>query len=150
MIKPITRENVKDWLLLRRQLWPDCSDAEHMAEIELFLSKPRQYAQFIWLNDAGDPIGFSEASIRRDHVNGTRTTPVAFLEGIFVTKVDRRKGIARSLTDAVADWAIRHGMSELASDTDLTNTTSQAVHLALGFEETERVVFFRKSLAKAK
>jgi hypothetical protein len=32
------------------------------------------------------------------------------------------------------------------SDTELDNVTSQAVHEALGFVETERVVYYRKLL----
>lgn len=38
------------------------------------------------------------------------------------------------------------GCAELASDTALDNLAAQAAHLALGFEETERVVFYRMAL----
>ena len=38
------------------------------------------------------------------------------------------------------------GWRELASDALLDNEISHSVHRALGFEETERVVFFRKRL----
>ncbi len=34
-----------------------------------------------------------------------------------------------------------------ASDALLENEASHALHLALGFQETERVIFFRKSLS---
>ncbi len=36
------------------------------------------------------------------------------------------------------------GCREIASDTSPENTISQKVHQALGFEETERVIFYRK------
>lgn len=36
------------------------------------------------------------------------------------------------------------GCTEFASDTGIDNFYAQALHRALGFEETERVVFFRK------
>jgi GNAT superfamily N-acetyltransferase len=58
----------------------------------------------------------------------------------------RRKGIAASLVGAVCHWARSAGCSELASDALLENEMSHAVHRALGFQETERVVFFRKPL----
>lgn len=79
-------------------------------------------------------------------MNGTSSSPVAFLEGIFVKPHCRRRGIARALVDAVAQWARAQGITELASDTPLDNAVSRAVHGRLGFNETERVIFFRRVL----
>ena len=45
------------------------------------------------------------------------------------------------------DWARHAGCREIASDAVLENSISHAVRRALGFEETERVVFFRRKLA---
>lgn len=73
-------------------------------------------------------------------------SPVAFLEGIYVAAEHRRQGIAARLVDAVAAWATSLGCREFASDAPLENELSQEVHKALGFRETERVVFFRKVL----
>ncbi len=92
-------------------------------------------------------IGFTEATLRRDYVNGCETSPVAFLEGIYVSPEFRRGGVARSLIEAVEQWARQQGCTEFASDTDFTNRESQALHLSLGFAETERVIFFRKLLS---
>ncbi len=47
---------------------------------------------------------------------------------------------------AVAAWAKERGLTELASDALLDNSVSHAAHKAIGFEETERVVYFRKRL----
>ncbi|MEQ8993378.1 MAG: GNAT family N-acetyltransferase [Pseudomonadales bacterium] len=74
---------------------------------------------------------------------------MAFLEGIFVAPDARRRSIARALVAAVGHWARRRGMVELASDADIANTVSHTTHRALGFQETERVVFFRKPLGEA-
>jgi aminoglycoside 6'-N-acetyltransferase I len=71
---------------------------------------------------------------------------VDFLEGIVVDPSVRRQGVAASLVAAVADWARGQGLSELASDAELHNIVSHAMHAALGFEETQRVVYFRKAL----
>ena len=84
--------------------------------------------------------------MRFDYVNGCKTSPVAFLEGIIVLPCARRTGVARLLVSAVSDWARSRGMSELGSDASLDNTTSHAMHAALGFDETQRVVYFRKAL----
>ena len=50
----------------------------------------------------------------------------------------------------VQQWAKEMDCTELASDALLDNRASHAMHKALGFAETERVVYFLKSLgAKA-
>jgi RimJ/RimL family protein N-acetyltransferase len=46
----------------------------------------------------------------------------------------------------VEDWAIGLGCAEFISDVELYNKASQQAHEALGFEETERVVYYRKRL----
>jgi aminoglycoside 6'-N-acetyltransferase I len=87
-------------------------------------------------------VGFVEASKRMDYVNGTSSSPVAFLEGLYVEPASRRNGVARSLVAAVAAWAAAEGCTELASDSPIENVAAHAVHRALGFVETERVVYF--------
>jgi aminoglycoside 6'-N-acetyltransferase I len=71
---------------------------------------------------------------------------VLFLEGIFVIPEARRAGIAKALCAAVGLWGSARACTEFASDAQIDNVHAQALHHALGFEETERVVFFRKSL----
>lgn len=134
------------WLQLRQALWPDGSAEEHLAEMGSFLAEHHRYAQFMAYNADGEAIGFVEAAVRTDYVNGTTTSPVAFLEGIYVVPAYRRKGTGAALVAAITEWARGAGYSELASDALLANESSHAMHRALGFDETERVVFFRKDL----
>lgn len=94
----------------------------------------------------GSPIGFVEASRRVEYVNGTSTSPVAFLEGLYVEPSARHKGVARALVEEVARWAAAQGCSELASDSPIESVMAHATHRALGFEETERVVYFRRAV----
>lgn len=47
---------------------------------------------------------------------------------------------------AVAAWRQARGCTEMASDADIANLSSHACHLAAGFTETERVVYFRKMI----
>jgi aminoglycoside 6'-N-acetyltransferase I len=61
----------------------------------------------------------------------------------------RRQSVARVLVDSVAGWASSEGCMELASDSLLDNTAAHEMHRALGFEETERVVYFRRVLRDA-
>lgn len=87
-------------------------------------------------------LGFAEASIRTDYVNGTHSSPVAFLEGLYVQPDSRAQGIARRLVAGVEEWAGEMGCTELASDALVENEGSHKMHEALGFEEAEQVVFF--------
>jgi aminoglycoside 6'-N-acetyltransferase I len=97
--------------------------------------------------EADDGIaGFAEVSLRSDYVNGCETSPVAFLEGIYVRPEHRRHGLGRALVAAAEQWARDHGCSELGSDALLANHLSHRFHGGAGFEETGRVVYFRKAL----
>lgn len=146
MIKRCTSVEQSGWLALRQALWPDGTPEEHLCEMSSFCANPERYAQFVAYSESNAPLGFVEAAIRTDYVNGTESTPVAFLEGLYVVPEARRQGVARALVAAVERWALDVGCRELASDALLENHVSHAVHRALGLQETERVVFFRRSL----
>jgi aminoglycoside 6'-N-acetyltransferase I len=134
------------WLKLRAALWPD-ENAEDMAhEIDAtFRLEPATTLALLALID-GRAVGFAEVSVRTDYVNGCETSAVVFLEGIYVEPDYRRRGIARALIERVQAWGRTLRLTEFASDALLDNAASHAMHKALGFEETERVVYFRKSL----
>lgn len=77
---------------------------------------------------------------------GTETSPVGYLEGIFVEEAYRHQNIATELLSACQEWAKEKGCSEFASDCELDNTDSFNFHMALGFEEAGRVICFKKEL----
>jgi aminoglycoside 6'-N-acetyltransferase I len=136
------------WLELRRRLWPDGSEAEHLR----YMADAIARGHFVRLAIASDgsAVAFIEASKRVDYVNGTSRSPVAFLEGVYVEPAARGRGVARALVSAVEDWAEAEECAELASDSPLDNPAAHAFHRAIGFEETERVVYFCKTVHAAK
>jgi aminoglycoside 6'-N-acetyltransferase I len=134
------------WLDFRMALWPDATADDHLGYMAISLAQPERFVQLMMYEDNHAPIGFIEGSIRADYVNGTETSPVGFVEGVYVAPSWRRRGIARRLFDAIGDWARARGCRELASDALLENEASQRAHAALGFRETERVVYFVKRL----
>jgi aminoglycoside 6'-N-acetyltransferase I len=69
-------------------------------------------------------------------------------EGLYVEPGARRRGVARALVESVVSWALEQGVTELASDSLIGNVDAHAAHRALGFEETERVVYFRRPLRR--
>ena len=120
-------DDAPDWIAMRSALWPGGGDGgTHADDINRLLA------------DAGDTVNLI--------ANGCETTPVAFLEGIYVVPEARGRGVAKALVAAVEDWARASGVSELGSDAAPDNMASLKMHHALGFEETQRVVFFRKLL----
>lgn len=139
-------EEADDWAALRALLWPHVSIDDHRSEIDACLTSPEKISAFIAYSDSNHAIGFAEVSVRHDYVNGCDTSPVAFLEGIFVRENQRSRGVARQLFARVVDWGKARNLSELASDADIANLVSHQMHKALGFEETERVVYFRQKL----
>lgn len=94
----------------------------------------------------GIPAGFAQCQLRHDYVEGTETSPVGYLEGIFVDAPFRRQGLARALLRACEQWAREKGCVEFASDCELENETSLAFHLKMGFEEANRIICFKKTL----
>jgi aminoglycoside 6'-N-acetyltransferase I len=110
------------------------------------LASPESFSQFVEYDSSGSALGFIEASLHHDYVNGCSSSPVAFLEGIYVAPAARMQGVARALVAEAERWAAAAGCSEFASDTQLENADSHAMHAALGFKESQRVVFFKKSL----
>src|SRR6516164_6914077 len=93
----------------------------------------------------GIAVGFAEIAVRK-YANGCDTRPVAFLEGVWVKPQFRRRGIGAGLIAHAEALLVARGFRELGSDTWIEDRTSQAAHLAWGFSETERVVYFRKIL----
>jgi aminoglycoside 6'-N-acetyltransferase I len=134
------------WLEFRLALWPDADADDHRAYMAISLAQPERFLQLMMYDDLHRPIGFIEGSIRGDYVNGTESSPVGFVEGVYVSPAWRRQGVARQLYAAIGDWAKARGCRELASDALLENEGSQRAHRALGFVETERVVYFSRKL----
>ena len=81
-------------------------------------------------------------------MEGTKTTPVGYLEGIFIREEYRKQGYAKKLLSKCEEWAKEQGCSEFASDCELENEISIEFHIKMGFEEANRIVCFKKSLKK--
>lgn len=91
-------------------------------------------------------VAFANVALRHDYVEGTETSPVEYLEGVYVKENYRKKGYARELVEACEKWAIEKNCKEFASDCLLENTDSLKFHLAIGFIEANRIICFKKNL----
>jgi aminoglycoside 6'-N-acetyltransferase I len=133
------------WVSLRLALWPSENEPGLRRNARDLLARGEEAVVFLaFADDAA--IGFAEATLRHDNVNGCDTSPVGFLEGLYVREAYRRRGVARRLCSEIERWAAALGCREIGSDTYLDFLDSQRMHTALGFEERERVVCYRKRL----
>ena len=143
----ITKAKEKDALTVAKlaiQMWEDNVLEELAAELTE-LMKSSEAAVYLGEID-GQAIGFAQCQLRHDYVEGTETSPVGYLEGIFVAEEFRKKGYAKQLLAACENWAKEQGCTEFASDCELENIGSLKFHLGVGFEEANRVICFTKPL----
>lgn len=144
MLKKASISDVSTVAALALRLWPDHGSEEMEEEFASTLSD--ENCAIFLLCDTEQSIGFAQCSLRRDYVEGTETSPVGYLEGIYVEEPHRRKGYARLLLYACEIWAREQGCTEFASDCELTNEESLHFHLNVGFEEANRIICFTKKL----
>ncbi|MDD7565835.1 MAG: GNAT family N-acetyltransferase [Streptococcus suis] len=76
----------------------------------------------------------------------SQTSPVAYLEGIFISPNYRSQGIAEELLHFAECWARSRGISQLGSDAELDNLLSQNFHIKHGFREVSRTVHYVRNL----
>lgn len=143
-MRKATFNDLKDLVSLALELWPEHSAQDLTAEFIEILAK--EDAAFFLAYEGGAPIGFSQCQLRHDYVEGARSSPVGYLEGIFVSGSYRRQGIAKQLLAACESWAKEKGCGEFASDCGLGNDESLRFHLSVGFEEAGRIICFTKQL----
>jgi aminoglycoside 6'-N-acetyltransferase I len=129
---------------MRKALWPESPDGALRAEMTTIVADDNQ-AVFVAVRDDGGLGGFAEVSIH-PHAIGCETHPVGYLEGWWVDPDLRRTGLGRQLIAAAEDWARTKGCREFASDAEIDNDVSITAHAALGFQQTGRLVHFRKPL----
>ena len=96
---------------LAQLLWPGHAQAELEQELAGYLQGP-EGAVFLAREDGAD-VGFAQCGLRRDYVEGTHTSPVGYLEGVFVQEEYRGRGVATALLRACEAWAGEKGCAEL-------------------------------------
>jgi aminoglycoside 6'-N-acetyltransferase I len=133
-----------EWLRLRSALWPDESGLA--GGIADYFARGGDGGVTLVAERAEGGLGAMLEVGLRAYAEGCATSPVAYVEGLFVDTDLRRRGVAAALLAAAEVWARATGHRELASDALLDNAQSHAWHHNMGFAEIERIVCFRKAL----
>lgn len=144
IIRKAVVEDAKTVAGLAIQMW-ESNTMEGLTEEFYEYIKTENCAVFLALLD-GLVIGFAKCGLRHDYVEGTDTSPVGYLEGIFVTEEYRNRGAAKAMLEVCQEWAKERGCTEFASDCELVNEDSLKFHLKMGFEEANRIICFTKKL----
>ena len=144
IIKKADVEDAEAVAGLAIQMWKSHTIEEVTDEFRDYLNK-ESCVVFIALLE-GLAMGFAQCGLRNDYVEGTDTSPVGYLEGIFVTGEYRNRGVAKDMLKACQEWAKEQGCTEFASDCEQVNEDSLKFHLKMGFEEANRIICFTKKL----
>ena len=143
----IKRAGIKDSKIvaeLALKLWPGHEISDMEKEMINYIDTDKG-AVFIYFNETKG-AGFAQCSLRNDYVEGTKSSPVGYLEVIYVEADHRKSGIGKKLLTQCEEWAKSKGCSEFASDCELNNTECLKFHLKIGFEEANRIICFKKKL----
>lgn len=144
MIKRAETGDLKTLAELAVIMWSSHSVAELINEFSEIMSNNK--SAFFLKYEKDLPVGFAQCQLRYDYVEGTHTSPVGYLEGIFVKEGYRGKGYAGELLAECEAWAREKGCHEFASDCEIDNTDSFYFHKAMNFTEVNRIICFARTL----
>lgn len=142
IVRQARPEDKAAWRDMRAALYGE--DPSLLADIEGYFAGAPVIAQAFIAED-GKPLGFVELSLR-SYAEGCASSPVPYIEGLYVAEGSRRRRIGRLLVAAAEAWAKGKGFTEMASDTQIGNEASLGAHCSYGFAEVERIACLRKSL----
>ena len=146
MIREMTISDAPALAAMALKIW-DSDDKDELEQEFIDMTRDKESTCFIkFIGDKA--IGFANASLRHDYVEGCETSPVAYLEAIYVDEEHRHLGYAKDLVNRCEEWGREQGAKEFASDCILTNNDSYKFHIAIGFKEVNRIIGFKKDINK--
>lgn len=144
-IAPVRREHFACWLQMRSDLYSGLTEQFHAEEMEWIFTSADKTCFLAWASD-DSAAGLLELSLR-NIVDGCVGAPVGYIEGLYLRPDQRGRGLGRQLLEHAEQWFHAQGCRAMATDTELDNTAAQEFFRHAGFEETYRIVEFRKPLA---
>lgn len=87
---------------MRKRVYHSLDDEFHEKEMKKILISDDWYCYFFVI-DEHQPIGFVEIS-SRNIVDVCPSSPVAYLEGLFIKKEYRRRGLGREAIKTIKNW----------------------------------------------
>ncbi|MBQ8830106.1 MAG: GNAT family N-acetyltransferase [Oscillospiraceae bacterium] len=144
MIKAAKNDDCNTLAELAIQMWDNSTTEELTEDFSKIISSDTSVCYIKYIDTV--PVGFAQCGLRNDYVEGTDSSPVGYLEGIFVKEEHRNKGYAKELLAACEKWAKTMGCTEFASDCELSNINSLNFHISMGFCEANRIICLTKHI----
>jgi len=115
IVRHIRPSDAATWESMRRDLWPEDPES-HAAEIAAFFAGTLAEPQAVLVaQEDSTLVAFAELSIR-DDIPGLAGKRVGYVEGLYVLRTFRARGIARTLLAAGKSWARENHCEAFASD----------------------------------
>lgn len=113
----------------------------------------RRRCRFLTASIDGKVVGGVQMSFRREYVEGTTTSPVAYIESISIDDDYRDMGCTKALVRACEAYASMCGCHEIATDCSVSDESAREFLSSIGFDEVRQVSCFvhnidRKNLHK--
>lgn len=162
----IQKAEVKDLPIVAElacKLWPDNAVEGLRSEMGEILAKPDAAFYIAYVEDV--PAGFAQCQLRYDYVEGTDSSPVGYLEGIYVAEeyVDFNQGIdSRLITDenmaklaeipirpvriAFDHWSLRKKYEEAVRIAVKHGHTNLSNYILYNFEDRPLELYWRLKL----
>lgn len=146
-VRPASRDDFAEWLRLRDSVYTGLDDDFHRQEMQRILADDGMVC-LLAVGPDGQVCGMVEVSLR-NVVDGCLTSSVGYVEGIIVDAEYRGSGVSRQLLTHAEQWCRSRGCEEIATDAELKNVEAQTFHRHMGFQETYRIVQYRKRLSQS-
>lgn len=144
MIRKAKREDMHELVMMSLDLWKDETYNEMNLLYEALCENPK--TEVLLYFDKREMAGFIQMSIREDYVEGANSSPVGYVEGIYVKSLYRNRGIAKQLVISGEQWAFSKGCTQIGSDVEQHNQSSYEFHKRIGFREANRLICFIKDI----
>ena len=125
---------------MREEVYCSLDDDFHDREMKQIFVRSDWYCYFL-KNSDDQIVGFIELS-SRNIVDGCLSSPVAYIEGLYLKKEYQGIGLGKEAIETIKSWCKEKGFSELGSDTEITNINAQKFFKSVGFQESYRIVEF--------
>lgn len=142
-----TSNNIKDVVEISQILWnKNSTEKLEKLEKEYQNTLNREDSVIFLLLLKSKVIGFAHCQLRYEYVEGTNSSPVGYLEGIFISENYRKFGHASKLIQFCESWLKEKGCTEFASDSEINNIDSYNFHKSNGFTEANKIVCYTKEI----
>ena len=131
MIRKATPNDTRILAELAIQMWSNHAVSELEADFAEIVNSNEAVCFIKYVDDV--PVGFARCQLRHDYVEGTHSSPVGYLEGIFVVPEYQHKGYAKELLLECELWAKENKIEVILLNSGLPREDAHAFYESQGY-----------------